>query len=558
MGRLRTSSFFIFHDPDAPTAVTFDKAQIEEIEAAHEEAKNRRIKELVRRQLGIYIPELRPAKTAAERLHGLDRQTLVAVLTRKIEKKNEEQHLKLRVERLAGLSAETLATRITEVTAERVAKMTATGAGMTAEKVTESVLTGWSRDLRSAQLSDLSAEQLAEKLAELIASWSADQLANLSIDLRKDLTERMENDPPSDLTKKQIDELHAELRAGLSAEELASLSREELAGRLAGTTRSELIRHFINMSSVLSVEQIAEQIAALSAEKLAKLGPRRVVRLLGDLDDEILFKPDPALAGLLDRVKAGRWTEEDGAEVVRLLGILDDPGVTEEDVKAAQERSRRAEDTEAGQKLLEIVRAIQEIGDDEAEFGRYRSRVLLPNWRDTTFYYFGTAVFDIVTSKAEYPSNHHVPNNTLASTVRFKEDEYFGIGDPRYGQAAPDDPDKETDQQRRNREQNWRTRPAVWMKVADGAWAKDGNWGGFLQITCVTAKGQWVSSKNGWMAGFSRKADVGVSFYDMGHYYEIWQGTREDGKPLVVEDDGLRFVKDATPGRWNIVDRSGA
>ncbi|MET9644784.1 hypothetical protein [Streptomyces syringium] len=57
--------------------------------------------------------------------------------------------------------------------------------------------------------------------------------------------------------------------------------------------------------------------------------------------------------------------------------------------------------------------------------------------------------------------------------------------------------------------------PALWVRVTDGAWAKDGNWVG---------------------------------------YYEIWQKDRETGRPLIVQDDFLRFVDGATPGKFNLQD----
>ncbi|MFI5672843.1 hypothetical protein [Streptomyces sp. NPDC051704] len=41
----------------------------------------------------------------------------------------------------------------------------------------------------------------------------------------------------------------------------------------------------------------------------------------------------------------------------------------------------------------------------------------------------------------------------------------------------------------------------------------------------------------------------------MGAYYEIWQKDRENGRPLVVDGEHLRFSDDkSTPGRFNLHD----
>ncbi|MFJ8018605.1 hypothetical protein [Streptomyces sp. NPDC096339] len=55
------------------------------------------------------------------------------------------------------------------------------------------------------------------------------------------------------------------------------------------------------------------------------------------------------------------------------------------------------------------------------------------------------------------------------------------------------------------------------------------------------------------MSPVASKTDT-VTFYDMGNFYEIWQKDRESGRPMVVEDDHLRFVQGATPGRFNLQD----
>ncbi|RST08696.1 hypothetical protein EF910_00120 [Streptomyces sp. WAC07149] len=96
--------------------------------------------------------------------------------------------------------------------------------------------------------------------------------------------------------------------------------------------------------------------------------------------------------------------------------------------------------------------------------------------------------------------------------------------------------------------------PTLWVKVADGEWEKDGNWGGYLQVTCVTSNSTWIDSSNGWVRLQTWKVDP-VTFYDMGPYYEIWQKSRETGRPLVIENDRLRFSDDKSrPGKFSLQD----
>jgi hypothetical protein len=92
----------------------------------------------------------------------------------------------------------------------------------------------------------------------------------------------------------------------------------------------------------------------------------------------------------------------------------------------------------------------------------------------------------------------------------------------------------------------------MWVRCVDG-WEQDGNWGGYLQFSGDAYKGKWVDSSDGWAKLVGSKADP-ISFYDMGDYYEVWQKRRENGKPLTVVGNKLRFVKNGEPAAFNIID----
>ncbi|MFB7982770.1 hypothetical protein [Streptomyces vinaceus] len=137
--------------------------------------------------------------------------------------------------------------------------------------------------------------------------------------------------------------------------------------------------------------------------------------------------------------------------------------------------------------------------------------------------------------------------------VRFGDDGRLGINGvaPEYQWNA----DKKKDEKTSHADWAPRTAPALWVKVVDG-WEKDGHWGGHLQVTCRAQNGKWIDSSDGWVKPKSAKGDP-VSFYDMGDWYEIWQGDRDNGgKPMVIHDNALRFVKDATPAKFNVQDGS--
>ncbi|EIK94813.1 hypothetical protein PMM47T1_19993 [Pseudomonas sp. M47T1] len=195
------------------------------------------------------------------------------------------------------------------------------------------------------------------------------------------------------------------------------------------------------------------------------------------------------------------------------------------------------------ERLREIAQNVQEAGTDENALKEYirttfRSTSEKP-WRD-----FAWAVHEVVISKATLPNNQYVPWRTSESTVRFRSDGYLGVNvalagtrfDSEQGQFVADGS----------------TQTSLWVKVVEG-WAKDGDWGGYLQISCRTQKGKYIDSSNGWVTPVSSRQDK-VTFYDMGNYYEIWQKDRESGRPLTVEGGCLRFTAGATPGKWNLQD----
>ncbi|KVE21249.1 hypothetical protein WI92_25130 [Burkholderia vietnamiensis] len=223
-------------------------------------------------------------------------------------------------------------------------------------------------------------------------------------------------------------------------------------------------------------------------------------------------------------------------------------------IEAAHERSKaerienlisqnKEADPGVEARLREVVRNVQEAGADENALKEYIN---------TTFRYtneqpwrqFAWAVHEIVISKAAFPDNRYTPSRSSERTVRFRQDGYLGVDVEALGTSY----NKDTMQRELDGSQN----PSLWVKVVDG-WAKDGNWGGYLQISCVTQKGKYIDSSNGWVKPVTNKEDK-VTFYDMGNYYEIWQGDRESGRPLIISDKCLRFVAGATPAKWNLQD----
>ncbi|MGE9839192.1 hypothetical protein [Pseudomonas sp. UM16] len=203
-------------------------------------------------------------------------------------------------------------------------------------------------------------------------------------------------------------------------------------------------------------------------------------------------------------------------------------------------RSYRNLDTEP--RLREIVQNVQEAGTDEEALKKY-IRTTFRSTNEMNWRTFAWAAHEIVISKASTP-RRYVPHRAGTHTVRFRGDGYLAINLQSDGTSWSEDT--------KNFQLDGSTHPSLWVKVVDG-WSEDGNWGGYLQITCVTDKDKYIDSSSGWAKPVASREDK-VTFYDMGNYYEIWQGDRETGRPLTVQDECLRFTKGAIPGKWNIQD----
>ncbi|SEC09648.1 hypothetical protein SAMN05216532_0458 [Streptomyces sp. 2231.1] len=233
----------------------------------------------------------------------------------------------------------------------------------------------------------------------------------------------------------------------------------------------------------------------------------------------------------------------------------------EEAAKAKAEQAaaeaKRAEKVKAkaagpeGDTLRQIVQSVQSFEGDRTAFTAFLSGDIDMKRRDNfDLRAFAWKVFEIETSKAKLPDNRYVPHRSAESTVRFKDDHRLGINEIGRQVKWVDGDQVSMTQSEKDQDQN----PALWVKVADGAWAKDGNWGGHLQITCATQEGKWIGTKRAWLTPVSSKAQP-VAFYDMGNYYEIWEKDRESGWALVVEGDHLRFIQNADrPGKFQIAD----
>lgn len=195
------------------------------------------------------------------------------------------------------------------------------------------------------------------------------------------------------------------------------------------------------------------------------------------------------------------------------------------------------------ERLRKVANTVKELDNNTNVLHEYIRRTFrapseMP-WRT-----FCHEIHKIAHSQAELLDNSYKPSRSSGDTVRFRQDGYLGVN------VAPEG--KSYDSKKGEWYDNGERNPALWVTVDEG-WEKDGNWGGYLQISCVTEQNKYVDSSNGWVLPVASKVDK-VTFYDMGNYYEIWQKDRESGRPLTVEDNILRFVSGATPAKWNIVD----
>ncbi|MGV9267604.1 hypothetical protein ACWDRR_23430 [Kitasatospora sp. NPDC003701] len=219
-----------------------------------------------------------------------------------------------------------------------------------------------------------------------------------------------------------------------------------------------------------------------------------------------------------------------------------------EDVAATDAKVAGSE----GDRLRTIVRQVQDDSVvDENAFKDYL-RKTFPTTAEKHLRDFAWDVYKIVVSKAELPGDTYTPHRAPERTVRSKDGARFGVNEVASPLVWSDD--KGGYVNRNQGEIAHAQSQTLWVKVADGGWEEDGDWGGYLQITSGgDLKGRWIDSSDGWVASQGSKVD-GTTFYDMGTHYEIWQGTRQKGRPLVVEKDCLRFVAGATPGRFQIED----
>ncbi|HEE6561394.1 TPA: hypothetical protein R7S29_001654 [Acinetobacter baumannii] len=195
------------------------------------------------------------------------------------------------------------------------------------------------------------------------------------------------------------------------------------------------------------------------------------------------------------------------------------------------------------ERLRKVANTVKELDNDTNVLHDYirrtfRSTSEMP-WRT-----FCHEVHKIAHSQAELPDNRYKPRFSTENSVRFRPDGYLGVKVKPEGISFNEKTGEHYDNGERN--------PALWVTVDEG-WEKDGNWGGYLRITCVTEQNKYVDSSNGWVLPVASKDDK-VTFYDMGNYYEIWQKDRNSGRPLIVEGNILRFVSGATPAKWNIMD----
>ncbi|MFB8171440.1 hypothetical protein ACFC60_26210 [Kitasatospora purpeofusca] len=221
---------------------------------------------------------------------------------------------------------------------------------------------------------------------------------------------------------------------------------------------------------------------------------------------------------------------------------------TEEQLKEEWERLKKLAD-EDEQLLRSVAKAVQDLGPERNAVAKFiREHKRMKRAESQGLRDFAWSVYEINIAEASLPDTRYRPRFDPATAARFNDDGHLAVkadertstgpGNDMLGWLAPPDLDL-------------RQGPALWTKVASGAWEKDGNWGGHLQITCAAAEGKWIGSSDGWLAPVASQEEP-VTFYDKGNYYEIWQKTRESGRPLVVRDGRLRFVEGGHPAKFNI------
>lgn len=245
---------------------------------------------------------------------------------------------------------------------------------------------------------------------------------------------------------------------------------------------------------------------------------------------------------------------EETAAAARAKAFID-PVVADYPLRTPEEAAKLREAVlarvygEEGAKWMDIVQKTQDASTlGEEAFNEYlKTDPVISAYATYKEFHFAVAVHKVVTSKPDTSLPGYRPYRDSSRTVRFK------LGDP--SRLAVDVALSGTrwDNEKNQTVATGETTATLWVKVSAGAWAKDGNWGGSLQITCATQKGKWIDSSDGWLTPTAAKGDP-VTFYDMGPYYEIWQGTRENGRPLTIQGNVLRFNTGAVPGRFQVQD----
>lgn len=252
----------------------------------------------------------------------------------------------------------------------------------------------------------------------------------------------------------------------------------------------------------------------------------------------------------LDRSRVGSFFAEQYLTQVVALGVALAQGLVQIEAQKPDPVLR--------QRLHNIVLDVQEAEGDEQVLKKYINKLETFEFRD-----FAWNVHEILISKAAIPDNSYVPWRRSEDTVRFSGNGFLDVSAQSAGSFQDEAGIIRSDGS---------TFPCLWVKVVDG-WSKEGNWGGYLQITCVTAEGKyidstddwgkevisrygkastnWVDFGDGWVRPVSVKRNK-VTFYDMGNYYEIWQGDRQLGRPLIVVGNRLKFEAGATPSKWNV------
>ncbi|MFD8919990.1 hypothetical protein ACFV0Y_19490 [Streptomyces sp. NPDC059569] len=291
----------------------------------------------------------------------------------------------------------------------------------------------------------------------------------------------------------------------------------------------------------LDPEKVAEIEAAHEAGKKGRINDLIKARLRAQARvAEMALSADRMFAPDLSPPPGTRGVEKDAATLEKEKGA---------EARIAQE----AETGASGEPWRNIVRMVQDVVGAEEEALKEYIRKSFGSTNEQRKREFAWDVYKVVTSKAELPDTRYRPWRTPESTVRFKDGHgRFGVNEVARSQEWDENAGEYVKLSESQALQN--LKPTLWVKVTDGRWEKDGNWGGHLQITCATDKGKWIDSSDGWLWPQSSKGDK-ITFYDMGAYYEIWQKDRETGRPLVVEGERLRFSDDKSkPGRFNLHD----